>query len=260
VTAVTILSKFQLTDRVAVVTGAGRGIGKGIALAFAEAGAHVVAVARTLEEIEATACEVLALGRKALPVPADVRDGQQVQGMVDKTLAEFGRIDILVNNVGGAFPAHFMEISERAWDAVLRQNLKTCFLCSQAVLKPMIEQKKGCIVNISSGTGRMGTAGLTHYGAAKAAVINLTKALAEEFACYNIRVNCIAPGPVATESASEVMQKRKDAIMSTLLIKRLGTPQDIASAAVYLASDAAAWVTGKTLEIDGGLLFAARQI
>ncbi|MDD5095029.1 MAG: glucose 1-dehydrogenase [Dehalococcoidia bacterium] len=248
-----ILSKFQLTDRVAIVTGAGKGIGKGIALGLAEAGAHVVVVARTVEHIEATATEVRALSRKALALPADVRNAEQVQNVVQKTIAEFGRIDILVNNVGGGMPASFMEISENRWDAVLRVNLKSCFICTQAVLKTMMAQKSGAIINIASGAGLVGTPRQTAYGAAKAAVINLTGSLASELAPLNIRVNCIASGPIATGGLEEAMpETAKAELISHLAIKRFGTPQDIAAAAIFLASDASEWVTGKTFEIDGG--------
>ncbi|MDD5094438.1 MAG: glucose 1-dehydrogenase [Dehalococcoidia bacterium] len=249
-----ILSKFQLTDRVAIVTGAGKGIGKGIALGLAEAGANVVVVARTVEHIEATAAEVRALGRRTLAIPADVRNSEQVQNVVQKTIAEFGRIDILVNNVGGGgFPSSFMDISENRWDAVLRVNLKSCVICTQAVLKTMLGQRSGAIINIASGAGLVGTPRQAAYGAAKAAVVNLTDSLASELAPFNVRVNCIASGPIATEGLVETMSEAaKTELISHLAIKRLGTPQDIAAATVFLAADASEWVTGKTLQIDGG--------
>lgn len=249
-----ILSKFQLTDRVAIVTGAGMGIGKGIALGLAEAGAHVVVVARTVEHVEATAADVRALGRKALALPTDVRNAEQVQGMVQKTITEFGRVDILVNNVGGGgFPAPFTKISENRWDSVLRQNLKTCFLCTQAVLGTMMERKSGVIVNIASGAGLVGTPHQSAYGAAKAAIINLTETLASELAPFQIRVNCIASGPIETEGIKEIMTEAYQAeLISNLAVKRMGTPQDIAAATIFLASDASEWVTGGTFQIDGG--------
>ncbi|MFA4835829.1 MAG: glucose 1-dehydrogenase [Dehalococcoidia bacterium] len=248
-----ILSKFQLTDRVAIVTGAGKGIGKGIAIGLAEAGADVVVAARTAEQIEATAADIRALGRKALALPTDVRDSAQVQALVAKTIEKFGKIDILVNNVGGGFSAPFMDINEKGWDAVIRVNLKTCFLCTQAVLKPMMAQKKGAIINISSGAGIMPTPNQSHYGAAKAGVINLTESIASEFGVFNIRANCIASGPVATEGlVGTISPAAMESLMTSLAIKRLGTPEDIAAAVVFLASDASEWVTGRIFEIDGG--------
>ena len=190
-----------------------------------------------------------------------MRDGNQVQNVVEKTLSEFGRVDILVNNVGGSFASPFMKISERGWNSVLRLNLSTCFLCTQAVLKPMMEQRKGSIINISSNTGQVGTPGLAHYGAAKAGVINLTGSIASEFASFNIRANCIVSGPVATDAFGEkMMEDTKRAILSALAIKRFGTPQDIATAAIFLASDASEWVTGKAFEVDGGYRVTHSQV
>ncbi|MDD5095756.1 MAG: SDR family oxidoreductase [Dehalococcoidia bacterium] len=238
----------------AIVTGAGKGIGKGIALGLAEAGANVVIVELVVEDRDATAAEVRARGRRALALSADVRNSEQVQDVVQKTIAEFGRIDILVNNVGGGgFPSPFMDISENRWDSVLRINLKTCVICTQAVMKTMIGQKRGVIINMASGAGLVGTPRQTAYGAAKAAIVNLTDSLASELAPFNIRVNCLAPGPILTEAlAGMYTEAAKAELMSHLAIKRMGTPQDIAAAAVFLASDAAEWVTGKTLQVDGG--------
>lgn len=249
-----ILSKFALTDRVAIVTGAGRGIGKGIALGFAQAGAHVVACARTVEQIEATAEEIRALGRKSLAIPTDVRESEQVDNMVSKTVEEFGRIDILVNNAGGLFVVAVLDMSERAWDAIIRENLKSVFLCSKAVAKVMVEQKKGSIVNLASMAGRTGSPGMAHYGAAKAGIINLTQSLSAEWAPYKIRVNAIAPGPVWTPGAPIVWPtpEVQAQVVSRVLLGRFGQPEDIAAAAIYLASDASDWVTGQTFEINGG--------
>jgi len=249
-----ILSKFALTDRVAIVTGSGRGIGKGIALGFAQAGAHVVGCARTVEEIEATADEIRALGRKSLAIRTDVRESEQVDDMVRKTVEEFGRIDILVNNAGGLFVVAVLDMSERAWDAIIRENLKSVFLCSKAVAKVMVEQKKGSIVNIASMAGRTGSPGMAHYGAAKAGIINLTQSLSAEWAPYKIRVNAIAPGPVWTPGAAIVWPtpELQAKVVSRILLGRFGQPGDIAAAAIYLASDASDWVTGQTFDINGG--------
>lgn len=249
-----ILSKFALTDRVAIVTGSGRGIGKGIALGFAQAGAHVSGCARTVEEIEATADEIRALGRRSLAIRTDVRESEQVDEMVRKTVEEFGRIDILVNNAGGLFVVAVLDMSERAWDAIIRENLKSVFLCSKAVAKVMVEQRKGSIVNLASMAGRTGSPGMAHYGAAKAGIINLTQSLAAEWAPYKIRVNAIAPGPVWTPGAATVWPtpELQAQVVSRILLGRFGQPEDIAAVAIYLASDASDWVTGQTFDVNGG--------
>jgi NAD(P)-dependent dehydrogenase (short-subunit alcohol dehydrogenase family) len=184
---------FSLEDKVAIVTGAGRGIGKAIALGMADAGAHVVAAARTAADIEATASEIVAKGRKALAVATDVRLNDQVTNLVDRTVNEFGRVDILVNNAGGSFIVSTMEMSEGGWDAIIRENLKSVFLCSKAAAKVMMNQKKGAIINIASVAGLRAYTPNAAYGVAKAGIVNLTKTLAIDLAPYNIRVNAIAP-------------------------------------------------------------------
>jgi len=249
-----ILDRFALNGKVAIVTGDGRGIGKGIALAFAEAGADLVCAARTVSEIEATAAEVRALGRKALVTPCDVRDEEQVDNMVNMTRQEFGRIDILVNNAGAGFFRPVMQMSQRAWEAVLRENLTSMFICSKAVAKVMLEQKAGSIVNISSRDSIIPSVGMIAYGAAKAGVNSFTRTLAWELAPY-VRVNAILPGAVLTERAIQMIGPVKDKIVDGTPMNRMGTPEDIALAALYLASSASDWVTGKMFEIDGGIEF-----
>jgi len=174
--------------------------------------------------------------------------------MVRKTVEEFGRIDILVNNAGGLFVVAVLDMSERAWDAIIRENLKSVFLCSKAVAKVMVEQKKGSIVNLASMAGRTGSPGMAHYGAAKAGIINLTQSLSAEWAPYKIRVNAIAPGPVWTPGAAIVWPtpELQAKVVSRILLGRFGQPEDIAAAAIYLASDASDWVTGQTFDINGG--------
>jgi len=247
-----ILDKFALTDKVAIVTGAGRSIGRGIALAFADAGADVVCVARTVSEIEATAADIRSLGRKALAVPCDVRDNEQVENMVNKAREEFDHIDILVNNAGAGYIKPAMETSERAWEYQLRENLTSMFLCSKAVAKVMLEQKGGSIVNISSRQADMPAMGMIAYGVSKAGVNQLTQTLAFELAPH-VRVNCISPGAVWTETSAVTLGPVKDRIVRGTPLKRMGTPEDIALAAIYLASPASDWVTGKAFEIDGGI-------
>ncbi len=251
------LSLFSLAGKVAIVTGAGRGIGKAIALGLADAGADVVIAARTASDIEITANEVIAKGRKALAVPADVRLSDQVTNLVEKAMAKFGRIDILVNNAGGSFTASAMELSEGGWDAIVRENLKSVFLCSKAAAKVMIEQKKGNIVSIASIAGLRAYLDNIAYGAAKAGIINLTKTLSVDLAPYNIRVNAIAPGYIATTGILQVQKdmpkERMQERLALTPLGRLGQPEDIVGAVIYLASDASSYVTGQTLVIDGGL-------
>jgi len=251
-----ILEKFALTDRVAIVTGSGRGIGKGLALGLADAGAHVVSTARTLSEIEATAEEVRGLGRKALAVAADVREREQVEHVVRKAAEAFGRIDILVNNAGGTFVVNVLDMSEGQWDALVRENLKPVFLCGKEVGRIMARQQAGCIINISSAASHFGAAGLAPYAAAKAATNSLTRTLAAELAPFKVRVNAIVCGGVLTPGLKDTLyptpESQADAVKNVLLA-RFGLPEDIALAAIYLASDAADWVTGQLLEVNGGL-------
>jgi len=255
-----ILDKFALTDRIAIVTGAGRGIGKGIAKAMAEAGAHVAVTSRTADQIKATAADARALGRKALAIPCDVRKGEQVADMVKQVLDAFGRIDILVNNVGGQFFAPFRKISEGGWDAIINLNLKSVYFCCKAVYETMYRQEKGNIINISSFVSKYPSKGSAHYGAAKAGIDNLTKVLAVEWARYNIRVNAILPGIILTSASENIFSdtaRREEAIKKTPL-GRLGLPEDVAGAAVFLASDASSFITGEAIVIDGGPLVMDR--
>jgi len=250
-------SVFSLADKVAIVTGAGRGIGKGIALGLAQAGADVVVAELMAAEAENTAAEIRALGRKSLAVPTDVRNGEQVANMAKRTLDEFNRIDILVNNVGVfGRQTPSLEVSEDDWDFLLQANLKGAFLCSKAVAEAMIEQGKGSIVNISSLGGLVPVLGFTAYDAAKAGVINMTQSLAVEWASHHIRVNCIAPGWIETPYNSPLGFREAPFVRNALKrvpLERPGKPEDIAAAAIYLASDASDYVTGMTILVDGGL-------
>lgn len=254
-------SLFTLEGKVAIVTGAGRGIGKSIALGLADAGADVVVCARTAADIEATAGEIRAKGRKSLPLPTDVRLAEQVASLVEKSVAELGRIDILVNNAGGSFIASTMDLSEGGWDAIVRENLKSVFLCSKAAARVMIDQKSGNIINIASVAGTASYTLCSPYGAAKAGLINFTTTLAVELAPYNIRVNAIAPGFIATggllqllnAAPGEVKEEEKGGLLPNIPLGRYGQPGDIVGAAVFLASDASSYVTGQTLVVDGGL-------
>lgn len=250
-----ILDRFSLKGKVAIVTGSGRGIGQGIAMAFAEAGADVVCTARTATQIEAVAAEIRQLGRRALPIPCDMREKEQIEAMVAKAVDELGRVDILVNNAGSATRRTLMTASQRSLEGDLRENLVSVFLCVRAVAPVMQNQKSGAIVNISSRESQMPSLGEGGYGAAKAALNNMTRTLAWELAPH-IRVNAILPGSIMTPAIVERMGFMKALLEEATPMGRTGTPEDIALAAIYLASSASDWVTGRLLEVDGGMEFS----
>ena len=250
-----ILDRFSLKDKVAIVTGAGRGIGQGIAVAFAEAGADVTCTARTVSQIEATAAEVRRIGRRALATPCDVRNAEQIQNMVDKTVEAFGRIDILVNNAADAEYGRLMDTNPSSFASDLNACLISAFLCIKAVAPIMLKQKSGSIINISSRQSQMPSLGQGPYGAAKAGMNSITKTLAWELAPY-IRVNAILPGAIMHPSVLEYLGPVKNLLIEGTPLRRTGTPEDIALAAIYLASPASEWVTGKLLEVDGGMEFS----
>jgi 7-alpha-hydroxysteroid dehydrogenase len=247
-----ILDRFRLTDRVAIVTGAGRGIGAGIAVAFAEVGAHVVCAARTAPEIEATAARARALGRRALAIPCDVNDRAQLENLVTRTVGEFGRIDVLVNNAGGFPPRPALQTSERAFEEAFRFNVTSAFLLSRFTIRHMLEGDGGAILNVSSAAGRLVQPGFVAYGTAKAALSFMTRLLAAEFA-PRVRVNALAVGAVETSALAPFLDDALRAKMASLTpMGRIGTVEDVALAALYLTSPAASWVTGKVVEVDGG--------
>ena len=249
-----ILDRFRLDDKVALVTGAGRGIGRGCALAFAECGANVVCSARSQAEIDDTAAQVRALGRRALAVPCDVNERAQLENLVAETVREFGRIDVLVNNAGGWPPKPVLQTSEKYFEQALRFNVTSAFLLSRFVIPHMLERDGGSIVNISSAAGRMPMSGFVAYGTAKAALSFMTQELAIELA-PKVRVNAIAVGSVETSALTPFLDADLRAKMESLTpMRRLGVVEDIAVAALYLASDAASYVTGKVMEVDGGLV------
>ena len=250
-----VLDKFSLEGKVAIVTGSARGIGKGIALAFAEAGADVVCCDLSAGDVDAMVTDIQSKGRKALSICCDVTDENQVSEMVQQTVEEFGRIDILINNVGGAAsfgPA--MQMSRQDFEQTIAINLISTFLCSQSAAKIMLEQKSGSIINISTRDSIQPCVGRAAYGAAKAGVNSFTKTLAWELAPY-IRVNGILVGGVSTEGATPHIGPMLQQIIDGTPMKRMGIPEDIALACVYLASDASSWVTGRMFEIDGGIEF-----
>jgi 7-alpha-hydroxysteroid dehydrogenase len=249
-----MLERFQLTDRVAVVTGSGRGIGAGCALAFAEAGADVAITARTESQLQDVAEQVKALGRRALVFPADVDDLDNLERLVDATVAEFGRLDVVVNNAGGSMPASLADTSVRAFEAAFHWNVTTAFALSKAALPHLLEGGHGSIINITSAMGRLRDRGFVAYGTAKAALTHMTRLMAADLA-PKIRVNAIAVGSVATSALESVLDNQEihDEMVRRTPVKRLGQPEDIAYCALYLASPAGSFITGKLLEVDGGL-------
>jgi 7-alpha-hydroxysteroid dehydrogenase len=247
-----LLDRFRLTDKVAIVTGAGRGIGQGIGLAFAEMGAHVVCAARTEAEIEATAERVRAFGRRALALRCDVNDPAQLEDVVKRTVAEFGRIDFLVNNAGGFPPMAFLDTDLASWEWCFKFNLTSAFLMTRHCLPHMLERDGGAILNISSAAGRIVRGGFAAYGTAKAALSFMTRQLAQEFA-PRVRVNALAVGAVETSALLPFLTDDLRAQMEGMTpMRRLGTVEDIALAALWLCSPAGGWVTGKVVEVDGG--------
>ncbi|HHS13300.1 MAG TPA: 3-oxoacyl-[acyl-carrier-protein] reductase [bacterium] len=245
-----------LRDHTAMVTGGVRGIGRSIVLEMARRGAGVAVTDINTDGAENLVREIEFLGSSGLIIKADVSDGAQVQNTVDQTLAEFGKIDILVNNAGITRDNLLMRMSEEEWDLVMRVNLRGAFLCTQKVIRPMMKQRKGKIINVSSVIGIMGNAGQANYAASKAGLIGLTRSTAREVASRNIQVNALAPGYIETEMTAHLPQDVKENYVNAIPAKRPGSPEDVARAAAFLASPAADYITGQVLNIDGGLLIA----
>jgi 3-oxoacyl-[acyl-carrier protein] reductase len=248
-----------LTGRSAVVTGAGAGIGRGIALGFASFGARVAILELDPETGRRTAADIEAAGGEALALPTDARDGEAVARAVATTVTRFGAVDVLVNNVGGTFQAPFLDIAEKGWDALIRTNLKSVFHGTKAVARHMIEQGRGgSIMNIVSSEGTRAAPGYAPYAACKAAVISFTQTMALELATHQIRVNAIAPDICLTEGLRALLPESELGRYEHLVpLGRAGIPEDIAGVAVFLASDLSTYVTGVTLHVDGGTHAAA---
>jgi len=252
------ISQFSLEGKVALITGGSRGIGRAAAIEFAKAGADVAIASRDIEgrglpSLVEVADEIKGLGRKALAVPAHIGRMDQIQSLVDKVVAEFGRIDILVNSAGTSIYTPVLVVEEKQWDAVMNLNLKGLFFLSQAVAKVMKEHGGGSIINVTSIFGLMPEFEVCVYSITKAGVIMATRAMAQELAKYNIRVNAIAPGLTETRmlDARWAVASKEDALKNIPMM-RFGEPENIADAMIYLASSASSYVTGQTIAVDGG--------
>ena len=242
-----------LDGKSAIVTGGGRGIGRAIAMKLAAEGAAVVVNSATEASCGAVAEEIRAAGGKAIAVAGDVSLAENASKVADACIREFGGVGILVNNAGITRDNLMMRMKEDAWDEVLRVNLKSAFLLSQAVLKPMMKARWGRIINITSIVGIMGNAGQTNYAASKAGMIGFTKSLAKELASRNILVNAVAPGFIETSMTDELNAEWKEKLMAEIPLARFGQVDDIAAPVLFLASDASAYITGTCLEVTGGM-------
>ena len=243
-----------LANKVAVVTGAGRGIGRAVALAYARMGADVACVSRTEENSAKAAAEVEALGRRAWAVAVDVSDTAAVDAAAGKILDDAGRVDILVNNAGVTRDNLLMRMSEEEWDTVINTNLKGAFNFTKTLTRPFIKQRSGRIINIASVIGLIGNAGQSNYAASKAALIGFTKSVAKELAPRGITANAIAPGFIETDMTAALNDKVRESIIGNVPLRRFGSPDDIAHAAVFLAMEPSSYITGQVLTVDGGMV------
>lgn len=247
----------SLAGKSAIVTGAGkggRGIGYGIAAALAAAGANVLVTSRSnIADAEAVASAVVALGTKGVAFQCDVTDSGQVEALFEHAKQEFGRVDILVNNAGLTRDGLLLRMSEENWDAVLDANLKGTFLCTRAAAKVMIKQRAGRIINITSIMGQIGNPGQANYSASKAGIIGFTRTVARELGARGVTVNAVAPGFIDTQMTDAIAGELREKTLERIPLGRLGLPQDVGAAVAFLASDAASYITGQTLTVDGGM-------
>ena len=251
-----ITDHFDFTGKVALVTGGATGIGYATALQLARLGASVVICSRTVDELEAAAARIAAeSGQRCLAVPTDVKDEQAIIALVERTMAEFGRIDVLVNNAGGTRMGPLESIPTRGWDSIFDLNVKSAYICTREAGKHMIAQKSGAIINISSGAGVNGVKGGAHYSAAKSALQMFTKVTAAEWGRHGIRANCVAAGAIASERVSEAWKVAgldEDEMGKAMPLGRLGTPDDMANMIVFFASPASSYISGETISVSGG--------
>lgn len=244
----------ELQGQVAVVTGAGRGIGRAIALRYAAAGADVVCVSRTVENSEKVAAEVRALGRRAWAVAVDVADPAQIAAAGEKILSETGRVDVLVNNAGVTRDGLVMRMAEADWDVVLNTNLRGAFLFTKAFTRVLLKQRSGRIINIASVIGLMGNAGQANYAASKAGLIGFTKSVARELGSRGVTCNAIAPGFIETDMTAVLTEELRGGLLKQIPLGGFGRAEDIAEAALYLAGPGGRYVTGQVLVVDGGMV------
>jgi 3-oxoacyl-[acyl-carrier protein] reductase len=247
----------SLEGKSAIVTGAGRGgrgIGRGIALALAEAGADVVITARTnIADAEAVAEAVRALGCRGIAVSCDVSNAESVEALFERAVAELGKVDILVNNAGITKDTLLLRMTDDAWDSVIDANLRGTFLCSRAAAKRMLKQRFGRIINITSVMGQIGNPGQANYSASKAGIIGFTRTVARELGSRGITVNAVAPGFIESQMTDAIDEKAREAVLGKIPLGRLGAPEDVGAVVAFLASDAASYITGQTITVDGGM-------
>jgi 3-oxoacyl-[acyl-carrier protein] reductase len=246
---------FELTDKIAVVTGSSRGIGSGIARSLATLGARVVINHRSSPDgAEAVAADIRAAGGQALVIQADVSLSNEAQRLIKETIDTYGQIDILVNNAGTTRDKLIMQMKEEDWDVVLQTNLSSVYHCSKAVIRPMMKKRSGRIINVTSVVGLAGQAGQTNYAASKAGIIGFTKSLAREVGSRNITVNAVAPGYIPTALTNVLPEEQTQSIVQNTPLGRMGTLEDVAAAVMFLVSDEASFITGQVLSVDGGLV------
>lgn len=244
----------QMANQIAVVTGAGRGIGRAIALKFAAEGADIVCVSRTAENSERVAGEIRAVGRRAWAFAVDVADAKAVAAAGETILTQTARVDVLVNNAGVTRDGLLMRMSEEDWDTVLDTNLKGAFLFTKAFARTFLKQRSGRIINVASVIGLIGNAGQCNYASSKAALIGFTKSVAREFASRGVTVNALAPGFIETDMTAVLGEELRKELLRAIPLNCFGQPEDIAHAALYLAGPAARYVTGQVLAVDGGMV------
>ena len=244
----------NLTDKVAIVTGASRGIGEVIAKQLSSCGAKIILIARNSDQLVAVKETIISNGGIAESIAGDVSNLNSISEIVTNTIDKWGRIDILVNNAGIARDNIIMRMKEDDWDSVMNINLKGCFNGIKSVARPMIKNKAGRIINITSVIGQIGNAGQSNYAASKAGIMGLTKSMAKELGSRNITVNAVAPGYITTDMTNEQNDEVKEQMKSSIPLGRLGTPDDVANLVCFLASDEAGYITGQTFNVDGGMV------
>ena len=244
----------NLNDKVAIVTGASRGIGEAIAKQLSSCGAKIILIARNSDQLVAVKETIISNGGIAESIAGDVSNLNSISEIVTNTIDKWGRIDILVNNAGIARDNIIMRMKEDDWDSVMNINLKGCFNGIKSVARPMIKNKAGRIINITSVIGQIGNAGQSNYAASKAGIMGLTKSMAKELGSRNITVNAVAPGYITTDMTNELNDEVKEQLKSSIPLGRLGTPDDVANLVCFLASDEAGYITGQTFNVDGGMV------